>query len=71
MSNGLLNTGFATSSEIQGQLVRNNRMFVVKGKIRRMRKVSKDKGDVFMDTLYRRLTCIFLSQGELILFCVQ
>ena len=46
-------------------------MFVVKGKIRRMRKVSKDKGDVFMDTLYRRLTCIFLSQGELILFCVQ
>lgn len=56
-------------------------MFVVKGKIRRiivsttnygrMRKVSKDKGDVFMDTLYRRLTCIFLSQGELILFCVR
>ena len=46
-------------------------MFVVKGKIRTMRTISKDKGDVFMDTLYRRLTCIFLSQGELILFCVQ
>ena len=46
-------------------------MFVVKGKIGTMRKVSKDRGDVFMDTLYRRLSCIFLSQGELILFCVQ
>ena len=45
-------------------------MFAVKGKID-MRKVSKDRGDVFRDTLYRRLTCIFLSQGELILFCID
>ena len=34
-------------------------MFVVKGKIE-MGKVRKDRGDVFMDTLHRRLTCISL-----------
>ena len=70
MSNGLLNKGLRHPRN-PGAVSQDDRMFVVKGKIRTMRTISKDKGDVFMDTLYRRLTCIFLSQGELILFCVQ